>query len=143
MNRTTVFFVDPLNMNKHHSISDLSQEFDITTRTLRFYEEKGLISPQRRGHNRIYSAADKARLKLILRGKRLGLTLEESSDIIAMYDPQTNNKKQLQTLIHKIREKRNHLKQQQKDLALMMLDLSDIEERCLSAMSKPAKVKAK
>lgn len=128
---------------KHHSISDLSQEFDITTRTLRFYEEKGLISPQRQGQNRIYSTADKARLKLILRGKRLGLTLEESSDIIAMYDPQTNNKKQLQTLIYKIREKRNQLKQQQKDLALMMLDLSDIEERCLSAMSTSAKVKTK
>ena len=101
-------------MTKHHSISDLSQEFDITTRTLRFYEEKGLISPERQGQNRIYSAADRARLKLILRGKRLGLTLEESSGIIAMYDPQTNNKKQLQTLIHKIREKRHQLEQQQK-----------------------------
>ena len=89
-------------MTKHHSISDLSQEFDITTRTLRFYEEKGLISPERQGQNRIYSVADRARLKLILRGKRLGLTLEESSGIIAMYDPQTNNKKQLRRTFEKL-----------------------------------------
>jgi len=128
-------------MTKHHSISDLSQEFDITTRTLRFYEEKGLISPQRQGQNRIYSAADRARLKLILRGKRLGLTLEESSGIIAMYDPQTNNKKQLQTLIHKIREKRHQLEQQQKDLELMILDLNDSEERCLITLGTPKNVK--
>ena len=128
-------------MTKHHSISDLSQEFDITTRTLRFYEEKGLISPQRQGQNRIYSAADRARLKLILRGKRLGLTLEESSGIIAMYDPQTNNKKQLQTLIHKIREKRHQLEQQQKDLELMILDLNDSEERCLMTLGTPKNVK--
>ena len=128
-------------MTKHHSISDLSQEFDITTRTLRFYEEKGLISPERQGQNRIYSAADRARLKLILRGKRLGLTLEESSGIIAMYDPQTNNKKQLQTLIHKIREKRHQLEQQQKDLELMILDLNDSEERCLITLGTPKNVK--
>jgi len=128
-------------MTKHHSISDLSQEFDITTRTLRFYEEKGLISPERQGQNRIYSAADRARLKLILRGKRLGLTLEESSGIIAMYDPQTNNKKQLQTLIHKIREKRHQLEQQKKDLELMILDLNDSEERCLITLGTPKNVK--
>ena len=128
-------------MTKHHSISDLSQEFDITTRTLRFYEEKGLISPERQGQNRIYSTADRARLKLILRGKRLGLTLEESSGIIAMYDPQTNNKKQLQTLIHKIREKRHQLEQQQKDLELMILDLNDSEERCLITLGTPKNVK--
>jgi DNA-binding transcriptional MerR regulator len=119
----------------------LSQEFDITTRTLRFYEEKGLLSPERQGQNRIYSAADRARLKLILRGKRLGLTLEESSGIIAMYDPQTNNKKQLQTLIHKIREKRHQLEQQQKDLDLMILDLNDSEERCLITLGTPKNVK--
>ncbi len=126
-------------MTKLHSISDLSQEFDITTRTLRFYEEKGLISPERQGQSRIYSVADRAHLKLILRGKRLGLTLEESSDIIAMYDPQTNNKKQLQTLIHKIREKRHQLEQQKKDLDLMILDLNDSEERCLITLGEPKK----
>lgn len=128
-------------MTKHHSISDLSQEFDITTRTLRFYEEKGLISPERQGQNRLYSTADRARLKLILRGKRLGLTLEESSGIIAMYDPQTNNKRQLQTLINKIREKRHQLEQQQKDLELMILDLNDSEERCLITLGGPKNVK--
>ena len=78
---------------KSYSISELSQEFDVTTRTLRFYEEKGLLAPTRKGQSRIYAARDRARLKLILRGKRLGLTLEESRDIILMYDSTSTNKK--------------------------------------------------
>jgi DNA-binding transcriptional MerR regulator len=122
-------------MSKQFSIRDLSQEFDITTRTLRFYEEKGLLQPERQGQNRIYSAADRTRLRLILRGKRLGLTLDESSDIITMYQPKANNNKQLQKLIDKIREKKHNLKQQQKDLELMLLDLTDAEQRCLAAMT--------
>ena len=86
-------------MNGEYSIRELSQEFEVTTRTLRFYEEKGLLSPTRAGQNRIYSAADRTRLILILRGKKLGLSLEQSADLIAMYDPDSNNKKQLEALI--------------------------------------------
>jgi DNA-binding transcriptional MerR regulator len=123
-------------MTKQYSIRDLSQEFDITTRTLRFYEEKGLLNPDRQGQNRVYSAADRTRLRLILRGKRLGLTLDECIDIITMYQPKANNNKQLQTLIDKIREKKRYLQQQQKDLELMLLDLSESEHRCLSAMTE-------
>ena len=123
-------------MPQHYSISDLSQEFDVTTRTLRFYEEKGLLNPSRQGQSRVYSSTDRTRLKLILRGKRLGLTLEESSGIIAMYDPQTNNKKQLQTLIDKIREKSHQLEQQKHDLELMMNELREAEIRCLTALGE-------
>ena len=119
------------NAMKTYSISELSQEFDVSTRTLRFYEEKGLLKPSREGQTRIYSASDRTRLKLILRGKRLGLTLEESRDIIFMYDPATQNKKQLQRLIQTIRDKRTQLLQQQKDLQVMILDLTDWEERCM------------
>ena len=97
---------------KSYSISELSQEFDVTTRTLRFYEERGLLAPRRKGQSRIYAARDRARLKLILRGKRLGLTLDESRDIILMYDSTSTNKKQMQALIKKIREKRMQLQQQ-------------------------------
>ena len=101
----------------------------MTTRTLRFYEEKDLLSPKRQGQNRIYSSADRTRLKLILRGKRLGLSLDESADIIRMYDPQTDNKKQLRALIQKIRDKRLQLEKQRDDLEQMIIDLKGWEER--------------
>lgn len=122
-------------MPEQYSISDLSQEFDITTRTLRFYEEKGLLQPRREGQNRIYSSADRIRLRLILRGKRLGFTLEESQGIIDMYDPQTDNKKQLQALIATIRDKQDTLKQQQDDIKAMLLDLRTWEKRCLTSLA--------
>ena len=131
---------------KTYSISDLAQEFDITTRTIRFYEEKGLLKPNRNGNNRLYTVADKVKLKLILRGKRLGFTLTESRDIIEMYDPGHGNTEQLQKMIGVIRDKRNHLEQQLHDLEGMMLDLRDSEEKCLQALAEqspdtPAKSK--
>ncbi len=122
-----------------YSISDLALEFDITTRTLRFYEEKGLLTPTRKGQARIYSLADRVALKLILRGKRLGFTLEESFDIIKMYDPSHGNQSQLQTLINKVREKRSQLEQQQHDIEVMLFDLKESEDKCLEAMSRTKK----
>lgn len=121
-------------MNKQYTIRELADEFDVTTRTLRFYEEKGLLSPTRDGTSRLYSSADRTRLRLILRGKRLGLSLEESSSIVLMYDSAKSNNDQLQSLITKIREKRAQLIDQQNDLELMLLDLRDAEERCLAAL---------
>ena len=126
-------------MKSEYSIRELSQEFGVTTRTLRFYEEKGLLSPTRAGQNRIYSAADRARLILILRGKTLGLSLEQSADLISMYDPDSNNKKQLESLIDKIQSRRQQLEIQKKELERMIVDLHDWEQRSRSAM----KVKAK
>ena len=125
--------------SKTASISDLAQEFDITTRTIRFYEEKGLLKPDRNGNNRRYSAADRVKLKLILRGKRLGFTLEESRDIIEMYDPDQGNLEQLQKMIGVIRDKRKQLKQQLQDLQGMMQDLRDSEERCLESLGELGK----
>lgn len=120
-----------------YSISDLAKEFDVTTRAIRFYEDKGLLSPERRGQTRIYSGADKTKLKLILRGKRLGFTLDESRHIIQMYDPSSNND-QLQTLLQKIRERSDYLQQQMHDLELMMVDLQESEQRCLDAIEANA-----
>ncbi|BFM14374.1 MerR family DNA-binding transcriptional regulator [Maricurvus nonylphenolicus] len=117
-----------------YSISDLAKEFDITTRTIRFYEDKGLITPARQGQTRIYSAADRTKLKLILRGKRLGFSLEESRDIVAMYDPGSNNTDQLVTLINGIRKNRAQLEQQLHDLELMMVDLNESEQRCIDTL---------
>ena len=120
--------------SRSYSISDLAKEFDITTRTIRFYEDKGMISPQRKGQVRVYTSADRTKLKLILRGKRLGLTLDESSDIIQMYTPGASNAKQLLKLISKIRERKAALEQQMHDLEAMMVDLQESELRCVDTL---------
>lgn len=122
-------------MANTYSIRDLASEFNVTTRTLRFYEEKGLLEPERSGQARCYSSSDRTRLRLILRGKRLGLTLEESRTIILMYDTDKGDTEQLETLINKIREKRAELVEQQKDLQLMIADLDSSEQRCVSALN--------
>ena len=123
-------------MSEQYSIRELADEFKVTTRTLRFYEEKGLLKPQRTKQTRHYSSSDRTRLRLILRGKRLGLSLEESSAIILMYDSKQKNTGQLTSLIAKIREKREELLEQKKDLDLMLLDLADSEKRCLAELKK-------
>jgi len=122
-----------------YSISDLAGEFDITTRSIRFYEEKGLLNPRRKGASRVYTPAERTKLKLILRGKRLGFTLDESRSIIEMYDPLGGNVDQLQSLLAKIREKRQQLEQQLHDIEVMMLDLRDAEDKCLETLGEDAK----
>jgi len=126
--------VDRNNTLLTYSIGDLASEFDVTTRTIRFYEEKGLLAPRRDGTRRIYSPADRTRLRLILRGKRLGLSLDESAEIIGMYGTPGNNRRQLQRLIEKIREKRADLQQQQRDLETTLNELANAELNCLEAL---------
>ena len=123
-------------MNKNYSISDLASEFDVTTRTIRFYEEKGFLKPAREGTRRIYSPSDRIKLRLILRGKRLGLSLDESAEIVLMYGSPRNNRKQLEKLLARIREKQEELKSQQQDLEFMLLDLRNAEDKCLDALSE-------
>jgi len=134
---TMLFFTNNV-MAKSYSISDLAKEFDVTTRTLRFYEEKGLLNPKRNEQVRHYSSSDRTRLRLILRGKRLGLTLEESRSIILMYDTSKSNSQQLEALIIKIREKRQQLEAQKDDLDHMLEDLEASEQRCLKALKDNA-----
>ncbi|NBB09447.1 MerR family DNA-binding transcriptional regulator [Pseudomonas sp. SLFW] len=117
-----------------YSISDLARELDITTRTIRFYEEQGMLSPERRGLERIYSARDKVTLKLILRGKRIGFSLAECRDLIGLYDPSGDNQKQLTTMLQKIAERRAQLDQQLLDIQQMQLELDTAEERCKEAL---------
>ncbi len=119
-----------------YSISDLASEFDITTRTIRFYEEKGLISPIRDGNVRIYTGADRTKLKLILRGKRLGFSLEESNSIIELYNHDHGNRKQLEVLLKRISEKRELLQMQMNDLESLILDLDGAEARCVESLRK-------
>lgn len=102
---------------------------------MRFYETEGLLQPKRDGQTRIYSEADRVRLKLILRGKRLGLSLSESKELIEMYSPSGSNRLQLERLIEKIRERKQSLAQQLIDIRAMENELDGAEERCLEALN--------
>lgn len=117
-----------------YSISDLCKEFDITTRTIRHYEDLGLLSPSRRGQSRVYTPSDRTRLRLILRGKRLGLSLEDSRQIIDMYEPGKTNINQLNTLIDAIRVQRAKLNQQLDDISKLLEDLNNAEANCVIAL---------
>ena len=123
-------------MSTTYTISDLASEFNVTTRTIRFYEEKGFLKPEREGTRRIYSPSDRTRLRLILRGKRLGLSLNESAEIVLMYSSDRNNRRQLEKLVARIRDKRAELKNQQQDLEFMLLDLRNAEDKCLTALAE-------
>jgi DNA-binding transcriptional MerR regulator len=117
-----------------YSISKLSKEFDITTRSIRHYEDIGLLSPARRGQTRIYSQEDRTRLRLILRGKRLGLSLEDSREIIDMYEPGKTNIDQLKKLIDAIQLQRHKLNQQLDDISKLLKDLNQAEADCIDAL---------
>ena len=130
-----------MNVGKNHvpitySIGDLASEFEVTTRTIRFYEEKGLLEPRREGTRRVYSPTDRTRLRLILRGKRLGLSLDESAEIIRMYGTPGNNRRQLELLFSRIQEKRAALLRQQSDLQATLNELAEAERQCCVALDK-------
>ena len=117
-----------------YSIPELADEFNVTTRTIRFYEEKGLIAPKREGQRRIYSPADRVRIKLILRGKRIGMSLAECVEIIDMYDPEHNNRDQLHSLLQRVQERRERLEQQRQDIDDMLSGLEDVKSECERAL---------
>ena len=117
-----------------YSISQLSKEFEVTTRTIRHYEELGLLAPARRGQTRVYSPADRTRLKLILRGKRLGISLDDSREIIDMYEPGKTNIDQLNKLIGAIQTQRHKLNQQLDDISMLLKDLNKAEADCIKAL---------
>ena len=114
----------------NYSISDLSKEFDITTRSIRFYEDKGLLAPTRKGQTRIYNQRDKVRLKLILRGKRLGFSLGETGRLFELYDADKSSAKQLTIMMELISEKKDDLNQKLEDINAVLIELNDIENNC-------------
>ncbi len=113
-----------------YSISDLSREFDVTARAIRFYEDKSLIEPMREGQRRIYTARDRVRLMLILRGKRLGFSLSEIKDILDLYDTDMGESRQLELLLSKIAERRDALAAHRRDIDLTLAELDDLERQC-------------
>ncbi len=117
------------------SIGDLSREFDITTRSIRFYEDQGLIYPSRKGQTRIYNQRDRVRLKLILRGKRLGFSLAETGRLFELYDADKSSAKQLATMMDLIAQKKLDLKQQLDDINAVLIELNELEKNCLKTLA--------
>ncbi|UCX05239.1 MerR family transcriptional regulator [Shewanella sp. HL-SH8] len=117
-----------------YSISDLSKEFDITTRSIRFYEDQGLIKPKRRGQTRIYTLKDRVRLKLILRGKRLGFSLAETRRLFELYDADKSSTSQLNTMLDLVNDKKAALQQQMDDIKVVLMELNSAEQQCKSAL---------
>ena len=111
------------------SISELAQEFDVTPRAIRFYEAEGLLSPRRDGQRRIYTPRDRTRLKLTLRGKRLGLTLAEIRELIDMYEPGRDQRPQLERFRQVLESHRKSLLQQRADIEAQLAEIQTFEKR--------------
>lgn len=121
------------------SIAELAEEFEVTHRTIRHYEELGLITPERRGTARVFHRRDRTRLSLILRGKRLGFPLEEIRKIVDMYDDQPGEAGQLTYLLGQIAERRADLERRRQDIEDSLRELATLERRCqtdLKALEK-------
>lgn len=116
-------------------ISDLAKEFDITTRSIRFYEDVGLLHPSRSGNTRVYRHRDKIRLKLILRGKRLGFSLAEIRELFKLYDTNQSHA-QLNEMLRIIDDKQAVLQRQLDDINVVMNELQTAKERCRKALNE-------
>ena len=124
-------------MSKTYTISELASEFDVTTRSIRFYEDQELLHPGRRGQTRVYSSKDRVRLKLTLRGKRLGFSLAEIRELFELWDEtRSGSEKQLKLMLSKISERRAALEQQMKDITMVQLELESAEIRCRQALEE-------
>ena len=123
------------------TITELAQEFDITPRAIRFYEDVGLLEPARSGRNRVYTHRDRTRLKLTLRGKRLGLSLLEIKQLVDMYDSGTDDRPQLEAFLLVLGDHRRQLEQQLGDIEVTLAEIGQHEARCRSllGLTEPAK----
>ncbi len=121
-------------MKKHYSITELTREFGVSTRTLRFYEDEGLLHPERRGRTRLYRAADRRLLQEILRGRRIGFTVAEIREIVHVYKEPPGEVGQLKLMMKKIDEKRDELRQKRKDIDETLAELDNAEEACLTRL---------
>ena len=119
-----------------YTISELAREFAITTRAIRFYEDKQLLSPRREGSVRIYNRADRTRLKLVLRGKRLGWKLDDIKQLIDLYDVRDGEgeRKQLQEMIERLHDTRAQLLSQQQDLLDSLDEIEKLEVNCMKQL---------
>ena len=127
-----------------YSISDLAQEFGVTTRTIRYYEDQGLLSPGRSGVNRVFSNRDRVRLKLALRGKRLGFTLGEIRELFELYDVSRDERRQLEQFLERLERRRTILEQQREDIEVMLNEIDFFARQCRQILKeKPEDTDAK
>ena len=122
-------------MSASYTISELSDQFDISTRTIRFYEDQGLIAPRRDGTRRIYTERDRVRLKLILRAKRIGFSLSEIRETLALYDSESGEVAQMRYVLDVIHNHRQTLNQQMEDIRQVLEDMSQVERRILDRIT--------
>jgi DNA-binding transcriptional MerR regulator len=123
-------------MREYFSITDLTREFGISTRTIRFYEEEGLIHPVRRGRTRLFRPGDRHLLKQILRGKRLGFSISEIGEIIQMYKEPPGEAGQLRLMMKRVEEKRAELRQKRKDIEETLSELDSVDEACIERLAE-------
>ncbi len=117
------------------TIAQVAEEFGITHRTVRYYEDLGLISPERRGTTRVFHPRDRIRLQLVLRGKRLGFPLDEIRTIVDMYDETPGEAGQLQYLLGQIDDRRAELEERKRDVEAALAELAELERRCQDDLS--------
>ena len=120
---------------QNYTISDLAREFGITPRAIRFYEDEGLLTPTRAGRNRVYAKRDRVRLRLILRGKRLGLSLAEIGELLGMYDGVRNSVPQLRRLQVVLAERRRVMEQQREDIVAVLGEIEQFELQCVELLA--------
>ena len=125
------------------AIAELAEEFDVTPRAIRFYEDMGLLQPARAGRNRVYTQRDRTRLKLTLRGKRLGLSLSEIKQLVEMYDSPSDTAAQLQAFLAVLEEHRQLLEQQMEDIEITLAEIGQHEARCRDLLGARKRTKTK
>lgn len=125
-----------MSMREFYSITDLTREFGISTRTIRFYEDERLINPVRRGRTRLFRPADRQILKQILRGKRLGFAISEIREIIQMYKEPPGEAGQLKLMMKRVEEKRAELRQKRRDLEETLSELDAVDEACIGRLAE-------
>jgi DNA-binding transcriptional MerR regulator len=121
-----------------YTISQLAQEFALTTRAIRYYEDEGLLAPLRNGRARVYAERERVRLKLILRGKRLGLALSEIAELLDMYEVSRNERGQLSRFLALLADRRARLLQQKEDIAATLAEIEGLERECRRRLREPA-----
>lgn len=124
------------NKPRLYTISELARELGVTARAIRFYESKGLLEPERAGNTRVYTYRDRARLLLILRGKRLGFSLEGVKEYLDLYDADPNHREQFLHLLRGVRRQIRSLERQRRDLELTLDELREVEQETLEAMEE-------
>ncbi len=125
-----------------YTISELAREFALTTRAIRFYEDCGLISPRREKRSRIYGERERVRIKLILRGKRLGLALSEIGELLDLYEVRRNERAQLTAFLALLADRRMRLLQQREDIEIVLAEIDGIERECRRRLAAEAKATA-